>query len=337
MVQVYALITDGERVLIPKKAETNNRWNGVETNIHSVVNQAGQYALFGGKKEATESILDTAKRELKEESGVNINNFSHVCSEERMERNYSYVSIELNREDFETVANLAKDNIKRRNVKDSEMQSVIIVPKESIGAYLGVRQSISRRTSDRIAQEIANEKSSLAKKGSSWRIKDAMCRNHQRHEIDWYEKIAEHVLNTDLKKERTSSLTSLESFISSESSSLFTPIRKFSSFSNISTPDISTPSQVQASSPEETLPISSSTASNHSSVSSSPSTDKYLTPRSVSSISPTEHSLKDERNMREFIKSLRELKAFEAYNHSENNFSSTPSPSNKPRDTKKHI
>ncbi len=61
--QVYALIIDGSKFLIPKKAETNDLWNGERHSSATVVNQAGQYALFGGKQEDTDpKPIDTSIR-----------------------------------------------------------------------------------------------------------------------------------------------------------------------------------------------------------------------------------------------------------------------------------
>lgn len=74
--QVYVLLTDGTEAIIPKKAEKNNLWQG-SISATSIVNQAGQYALFGGVVHHREDVELAAIREVSEELGVDIRQYNY--------------------------------------------------------------------------------------------------------------------------------------------------------------------------------------------------------------------------------------------------------------------
>jgi 8-oxo-dGTP pyrophosphatase MutT (NUDIX family) len=58
--------------LLAKKRVTNSYWRGALQNYTDPVNQAGQWALPGGKKEGSESVHEAARREFTEETGYDI-------------------------------------------------------------------------------------------------------------------------------------------------------------------------------------------------------------------------------------------------------------------------
>ena len=73
-VQVYAALYDSEDVfLIVRKRELNTWWANKggkgALSAPTLVNQAGQYAFPGGKKESGETDISAAKREFEEETG----------------------------------------------------------------------------------------------------------------------------------------------------------------------------------------------------------------------------------------------------------------------------
>ena len=74
----YALVTDGARYLLTRKRVRNSYWGGVlktagQNGHDQAVNNAGQFALPGGKVEAVEdngNPVFTAMREMEEETGI---------------------------------------------------------------------------------------------------------------------------------------------------------------------------------------------------------------------------------------------------------------------------
>ena len=141
--QVYGLITDGTRFLVPKKAERNNLWDGVIKVNQSVVNQAGQYACFGGRRDngLGESTKQGIMREILEESGADIlNNFAYNYDEVRpINGQYEYGIITVSVQDFNTLNTQMTNNITLRNVRDGEMQSVNVINQNQLDQSLGVR------------------------------------------------------------------------------------------------------------------------------------------------------------------------------------------------------
>jgi ADP-ribose pyrophosphatase YjhB (NUDIX family) len=86
--QVYAaLYDDNGLVLIAKKREFNDWW-GVQGGIkrsfnRSLVNQAGQWCLPGGKQEKQDTTFAAAKREFLEETGFPFPFYSDMNSIDR--------------------------------------------------------------------------------------------------------------------------------------------------------------------------------------------------------------------------------------------------------------
>ena len=77
MPQVYLAIlapasAPWTHALLAKKRVTNSWWKGALQTYTTHVNQAGQWALPGGKQEGEESVHAAARRESKEETGYDL-------------------------------------------------------------------------------------------------------------------------------------------------------------------------------------------------------------------------------------------------------------------------
>ena len=77
MPQVYLAILAPQaapwtHALLAKKRVTNRFWKGALQTYTDPVNQAGQWALPGGKMGGTETVHEGAKPEFKEETGYDI-------------------------------------------------------------------------------------------------------------------------------------------------------------------------------------------------------------------------------------------------------------------------
>jgi ADP-ribose pyrophosphatase YjhB (NUDIX family) len=171
MVQAYGFITDGVNCLIPKKAIDNDLWGGTRSASRVLVNQAGQYALFGGRVEAKDTSAESAvKREMFEESGVRLGDEAkyHEIASTPYYRCYAVVVT------TEQLAQIQKDmssNISVGKVKDGEMQSVEMMPLDQVGQKLGVDQ-----------KPVLDAQQSRQK-----------ALRPERHSIDWYGQIAQEV------------------------------------------------------------------------------------------------------------------------------------------------
>ncbi|MBP9792145.1 MAG: NUDIX domain-containing protein [Rickettsiales bacterium] len=172
--QAYCLITDGVDCLVPKKAIENDLWSGEKSAIGPVlVNQPGQYALFGGKVEAGEHARESAQREVLEESGVDISSMSPVVTEIAEKPGmYKCYAVIVSPEQLVELRQQMSENIARKNVKDGEMSSVDAVPLERVRNYLGVDQKPSLTPK----QQQQYAKSEAKRPG--------------RHSIDWYGEMA---------------------------------------------------------------------------------------------------------------------------------------------------
>lgn len=170
--RVYAIITQGTKIIITKKAELNPHW-GEDTK--QVVGQAGQYALPGGKRNLDETDLKAAKRETLEETGYEI-------------PNSGIVTVSGNLGGYKTVTFVlpATENIQnvhqtmRNNVTDNpnaviqpvnqEHQDVLLIDKNQATNYLGVQQAVSQQNQTLTAQKAQQKPTSQA--------------------IDWFKNIA---------------------------------------------------------------------------------------------------------------------------------------------------
>ncbi|CAL7961173.1 hypothetical protein MIDIC_250017 [Alphaproteobacteria bacterium] len=195
--QVYGLITDGERFLIPKKAEKNDLWQG-EQKLAIVVNQAGQYALFGGKLENNEDAKKCITREIKEEAGVDIIDISNNNKKGGVEarfsdpvtkNGYAYYVITVDEDRFNDLKEQIEDNIEKVNnarnsgggdygqlaIRDGEMQSI----------------HVAENLDELVSKYLNNELQPVKNKAIEVEWKDS--KNKYKHAIDWYKTIAEEV------------------------------------------------------------------------------------------------------------------------------------------------
>ena len=136
------LITDGVNCLIPKKAVENDLWQGKRSTFGPVlVNQAGQYALFGGAAEAGDAHgSDAVVRENLEESGVDLNGVPQDFYEVTSNKNYKCYAVLVSSEELQNIHRQMADNIRAGKVTDGEMQAVEVVPLDQVSRYLGVDQ-----------------------------------------------------------------------------------------------------------------------------------------------------------------------------------------------------
>lgn len=140
MVQAYGFVTDGVNCLIPKKAIDNDLWGGTRSARRVLVNQAGQYALFGGKVEEGDASAEVAvKREMLEESGVRLGDEAQY-HEVASTPHYKCYAVVVTTEQLAQIQKDMSSNISAGKVKDGEMQSVEIMPLDQMGQKLGVDQ-----------------------------------------------------------------------------------------------------------------------------------------------------------------------------------------------------
>jgi len=148
--QVYGLITNGEEFIIPKKAETNSLWGG-RIQKETIVNQAGQYACFGGKFEHKDKEpIHTIFREIYEETGVTKDQLHDLVTDTKKfeTSDYIYFIMRVPAKEFGKLVSKIEHNIKTGSVTDGEFQEVHIVPIEYLDIYLGHHEPISLTESD---------------------------------------------------------------------------------------------------------------------------------------------------------------------------------------------
>lgn len=170
--QVYILLIDDSKAIIPKKAEKNNLWQGQQSTRPVIVNQAGQYALFGGRVEHGEDIKIAAIREVIEESGVDIGQYNHKVSKLLETVNYTCLMYTFSGEDFQKIHERIADNLRTRNIYDGEMQSIVVTNLSNVNRYLGVRQPVS--------QDVQAEINNTIRRSPKYKYN---------HAIDWYGEI----------------------------------------------------------------------------------------------------------------------------------------------------
>jgi 8-oxo-dGTP pyrophosphatase MutT (NUDIX family) len=169
--QVYAVIKQGEKVIITKKAELNTSWG---SGINAVVNQAGQYALPGGKQENKESVVNTAMRETLEETGYEIPKDVSITINQDQQGLYQWITFELPKNvSIDFVAQTIQNHIEQGIITedDREHASVLLINKSQIDQYLGIPQNVSEQNQKIIEKKQQNNPYSQA--------------------IDWYADIAQ--------------------------------------------------------------------------------------------------------------------------------------------------
>lgn len=172
--QVYtALYTDSGIVLIAMKRHENQFWDGANTGINSLMKQAGQFCLPGGKQNSGETVYECAKREFLEETGVQVPMYSEswdwaspagftlvgfkVTALTELERR---INTGLARGHGNSPANSA--------VRDWELSEVSVVALSVIEDFLGKHVELPPHIQARVDQELA------------------VRRTRYNHSIDWY-------------------------------------------------------------------------------------------------------------------------------------------------------
>lgn len=151
--QVYAIITQNNKVIITQKAELNTCWNAGENLTGQVVNQAGQYALPGGGREDHETPEQAARRETLEETGYTIpKDISGTVSDD-LGKHKTVTFLLPQTEDIQTVYQTMKNNVRNNpnnTIKPShqEHQDVLLIDTDKAKDYLGVKQPISKNNKD---------------------------------------------------------------------------------------------------------------------------------------------------------------------------------------------
>ena len=154
--QVYVVVCNLELdlFLITKKNVVNRFWEGQLSATDTVVNQAGQYALPGGRIEATETPQMAGSREFLEETGVDLGKFAGTWGEEfSMKDEYTALLYEVEPGTLFQLEILINQNISQRNVTDLEHECVVLVGGGAVTQYLGVKVSIPTNFVQAVADE----------------------------------------------------------------------------------------------------------------------------------------------------------------------------------------
>jgi len=182
---IYLAIADKNgMVMVVKKRIVNSWWEG-EIQRSQVVNQAGQYALPGGRQNGAESRRETAIREFYEETGIDLNhnNEFRVLNDAFILNDYYAVVLGYvpNIDELSMFINV---NIETNDpaalqppqayseVSDWELGLAFRIPVERIEQYLGVQNNHG--------DEFTRYRT---------RLESHRQRYPYRHSIDWYGEI----------------------------------------------------------------------------------------------------------------------------------------------------
>lgn len=151
--QVYLAVQDDERnTVIVRKREFSKWWNGQLTTEESLVSQAGQWALPGGRLAPDESPVLAAIREFGEETAVDLSGLVdsamlHECD------GYVLVTIRpapvleiVNRINLHVAPNPAYPMVPSCiRIRNWEIQLARLVGVRELERYLGVPQGVSEK------------------------------------------------------------------------------------------------------------------------------------------------------------------------------------------------
>jgi 8-oxo-dGTP pyrophosphatase MutT (NUDIX family) len=160
-----ALHDEKNRFFLVKKRLRNMWWEGHLAAKPTVVNQAGQWALPGGRR-GKESPEAAALREFLEETGVDLDNFATktpvVVKTVPGERaaDYYLVDLPVKGERLLSICehvniNLQPSDLEPRRprgpILDWELDEAVLVSAEHLSGYLGAKQSVPLRLKEDLA------------------------------------------------------------------------------------------------------------------------------------------------------------------------------------------
>lgn len=174
--QVYVVVRNdsNKMILIAQKRQFNSFWGKKRARYASIVNQAGQFCLPGGRVEKTDlSYTATAIREFKEETGVDLESYAGVSFREfQLAEGFVVVEALVCLGHVFEMENAANNNLQPgqygkpagSGVVDWELSRVIAISDSVATHYLGSRLDVD----------------------------DRIDINHYRQSIDWYGWVAEY-------------------------------------------------------------------------------------------------------------------------------------------------
>lgn len=182
--QVYtALYTDTGIVLIAARRHENQFWDGANTGIVSLMKQAGQFCLPGGRQNPGETEYECAAREFLEETGVPVPLYSERWKWPAPGGGFTLVGFKVAAlTALETRINTGlaagHGNVPVNHaVRDWELSEVSVVSLSVIENFLGNRVELPRSIQARVDDELRFR------------------RTRNNHSIDWYGQCA-----TELKR-----------------------------------------------------------------------------------------------------------------------------------------
>jgi 8-oxo-dGTP pyrophosphatase MutT (NUDIX family) len=157
--QVYLAVQNAKcNTIIVKKRELNHWW-GSKAKVEasgsvqsSLVNQAGQWALPGGRKEAREPVEEAAVREFSEETGFTLD-LTTATKIQVMIQNKHYALVRVQYNWVQSILDQINANLQPNSsndimpnslfVKDWELGSAALVGVHALKRFLGVPQQVS--------------------------------------------------------------------------------------------------------------------------------------------------------------------------------------------------